>query len=179
MLNNTISLLRRIEAAREKRAAKGRQVMTWDAYRRIESQLRDAYKDELYQTHEAIIAAAAEMIRRAEDIEATHKAIDTALHVLQYDVMDDPPRYRTSQGIVKICHANDKRLPALRMDADILDIVRDALDDHKRRKCCSKEKPTLPPARSVAPAERRKPKKTVKGNKKNDDTRRNQSKNCK
>lgn len=130
MLNNTISLLRRVEAAKERRAAKGRRVMTWDAYRRLESQLREAYKDELNIAHEAIIAATAETIRRAEDIEATHKAIDTALHVLQYDVMDDPPRYRTSQGIVKICHANDKRLPALHMDEDIMDIVRAAVADH-------------------------------------------------
>ena len=130
MLNNTISILRRVEAAKERRAAKGRQMMTRETYRRLEAQLRDTYKDELHLAHEAIIEAAADMIRRAADIEEAHRAIDAALHVLQYDVMDDPPRYRTTQGIVKICHANDKRLPALRMDADILDIVRAAVADY-------------------------------------------------
>lgn len=108
--------------------------MTWDAYQRLEHQLREAYKDELSQAHEEIIAATAGAIRAAREIDATHAAINDALHILQYEVMSDPPNYKTAQGKVRVFHAKDKRLPLLRMDADILDIVRAALDDYVNHK---------------------------------------------
>lgn len=169
MNNNTLHQIKRVEAARAKKAkliedAKGRRDaasragnaaevarlerrirqlerrhgMTWDAYQRLEHQLREAYKDELSQAHEEIIAATASAIRAAEVIDATHDAINQALHHLQYEVMDDGPCYQTAQGKTRPFHAKDKQLPLLRMDADIMDIVRDALDDytnHKNRSC--------------------------------------------
>lgn len=132
MLNTTIAVIRRVEAARNKRGTKGRRSMTPESYHKLETQLRDAYKDELHMAHEAIIEAAAVTIREAEAIEAAHREIDQALHTLQYEVMNDPPRYITSQGNVKLCPANDKRLPALHIGEDILDIVRAAVDEHMK-----------------------------------------------